>query len=121
MAGDFMKPVVSVVDDLLCAGINVTVYNGQLDLIVDTVGKEDGGRLVLTPSVIWGGAAGEVGAHFICDPWAGEVGGHPICDPGGGGSGGGRGSPPLCLGAGGGGVHNPQSHGSRVFRWFLPR
>ncbi|PIO22778.1 hypothetical protein AB205_0100800, partial [Aquarana catesbeiana] len=42
MAGDFMKPVVSVVDDLLCAGINVTVYNGQLDLIVDTVGKEDG-------------------------------------------------------------------------------
>ncbi|CAI9617182.1 unnamed protein product [Staurois parvus] len=40
MAGDFMKPVVSVVDDLLCAGINVTVYNGQLDLIVDTVGQE---------------------------------------------------------------------------------
>lgn len=40
MAGDFMKPVVSVVDELLCAGINVTVYNGQLDLIVDTVGQE---------------------------------------------------------------------------------
>ncbi|XP_040190444.1 retinoid-inducible serine carboxypeptidase [Rana temporaria] len=40
MAGDFMKSVVSVVDDLLCAGINVTVYNGQLDLIVDTVGQE---------------------------------------------------------------------------------
>ncbi|KAG9466613.1 hypothetical protein GDO78_016357 [Eleutherodactylus coqui] len=40
MAGDFMKPVVDIVDELLCAGINVTVYNGQLDLIVDTVGQE---------------------------------------------------------------------------------
>ncbi|XP_063816927.1 retinoid-inducible serine carboxypeptidase [Pseudophryne corroboree] len=40
MAGDFMKPVISIVDELLCAGINVTVYNGQLDLIVDTVGQE---------------------------------------------------------------------------------
>ncbi|KAM3920879.1 retinoid-inducible serine carboxypeptidase [Leptodactylus fuscus] len=40
MAGDFMKPVVDVVDALLSAGINVTVYNGQLDLIVDTVGQE---------------------------------------------------------------------------------
>lgn len=33
-----MKPVVDVVDQLLNAGINVTVYNGQLDLIVDTLG-----------------------------------------------------------------------------------
>ncbi|XP_068119725.1 retinoid-inducible serine carboxypeptidase [Hyperolius riggenbachi] len=40
MAGDFMKPVVDVVDELLSAGIQVTVYNGQLDLIVDTVGQE---------------------------------------------------------------------------------
>nr|DBA21821.1 TPA: hypothetical protein GDO54_012950 [Pyxicephalus adspersus] len=40
MAGDFMKPVVNIVDELLGAGINVTVYNGQLDLIVDTVGQE---------------------------------------------------------------------------------
>lgn len=39
MAGDFMKPVVDVVDQLLSAGVNVTVYNGQLDLIVDTLGK----------------------------------------------------------------------------------
>lgn len=39
MAGDFMKPVVDVVDELLSAGVNVTVYNGQLDLIVDTVGQ----------------------------------------------------------------------------------
>ncbi|XP_071988478.1 retinoid-inducible serine carboxypeptidase, partial [Engystomops pustulosus] len=39
MAGDFMKPVVNVVDKLLSAGVNVTVYNGQLDLIVDTVGR----------------------------------------------------------------------------------
>ncbi|XP_069808853.1 retinoid-inducible serine carboxypeptidase [Dendropsophus ebraccatus] len=40
MIDDFMKPVVDVVDELLSAGINVTVYNGQLDLIVDTVGQE---------------------------------------------------------------------------------
>lgn len=39
MAGDFMKPVVDVVDQLLTAGVNVTVYNGQLDLIVDTLGN----------------------------------------------------------------------------------
>lgn len=39
MAGDFMKPVVNIIDELLAAGVNVTVYNGQLDLIVDTVGK----------------------------------------------------------------------------------
>ncbi|XP_054464290.1 retinoid-inducible serine carboxypeptidase [Anoplopoma fimbria] len=40
MAGDFMRPVVDVVDQLLDAGVNVTVYNGQLDLIVDTMGQE---------------------------------------------------------------------------------
>lgn len=40
MAGDFMKPVVDIVDLLLNAGVNVTVYNGQLDLIVDTMGQE---------------------------------------------------------------------------------
>ncbi|KAK7929714.1 hypothetical protein WMY93_006109 [Mugilogobius chulae] len=40
MAGDFMRPVVDIVDQLLSAGVNVTVYNGQLDLIVDTVGQE---------------------------------------------------------------------------------
>ncbi|XP_040919043.1 retinoid-inducible serine carboxypeptidase [Toxotes jaculatrix] len=40
MAGDFMKPVVDIVNQLLTAGVNVTVYNGQLDLIVDTMGQE---------------------------------------------------------------------------------
>ncbi|MEQ2284951.1 hypothetical protein AMECASPLE_026904 [Ameca splendens] len=40
MAGDFMRPVVDIVDQLLMAGVNVTVYNGQLDLIVDTMGQE---------------------------------------------------------------------------------
>ncbi|XP_036445928.1 retinoid-inducible serine carboxypeptidase [Colossoma macropomum] len=40
MSGDFMKPVVDIVDELLAAGVNVTVYNGQLDLIVDTMGQE---------------------------------------------------------------------------------
>uniref|UniRef100_A0A803JNJ8 Carboxypeptidase n=1 Tax=Xenopus tropicalis TaxID=8364 RepID=A0A803JNJ8_XENTR len=37
MAADFMKPVIDIVDELLEANVNVTVYNGQLDLIVDTV------------------------------------------------------------------------------------
>ncbi|XP_035388125.1 retinoid-inducible serine carboxypeptidase [Electrophorus electricus] len=40
MAGDFMKPVIDIVDQLLAAGVNVTIYNGQLDLIVDTMGQE---------------------------------------------------------------------------------
>ncbi|XP_068605834.1 retinoid-inducible serine carboxypeptidase [Brachionichthys hirsutus] len=40
MAGDFMRPVVDIVDQLLTAGVNVSVYNGQLDLIVDTMGQE---------------------------------------------------------------------------------
>uniref|UniRef100_A0A3Q3IEC3 Carboxypeptidase n=1 Tax=Monopterus albus TaxID=43700 RepID=A0A3Q3IEC3_MONAL len=40
MAGDFMRPVVDIVDQLLTSGVNVTVYNGQLDLIVDTMGQE---------------------------------------------------------------------------------
>lgn len=47
MAGDFMRPVVDVVDQLLTAGVNVTVYNGQLDLIVDTIGN----LLSVLPSV----------------------------------------------------------------------
>lgn len=40
MAEDFMKPVIHIVDALLAANVNVTVYNGQLDLIVDTMGQE---------------------------------------------------------------------------------
>lgn len=39
MAEDFMKPVIDIVDQLLAANVSVTVYNGQLDLIVDTMGK----------------------------------------------------------------------------------
>lgn len=34
-----MRPVVDIVDKLLTKGVNVTVYNGQLDLIVDTMGN----------------------------------------------------------------------------------
>ncbi|XP_066470998.1 retinoid-inducible serine carboxypeptidase [Tiliqua scincoides] len=40
MAGDFMRNVIDIVDDLLKANVNVTVYNGQLDLIVSTIGQE---------------------------------------------------------------------------------
>ncbi|KAH7837005.1 hypothetical protein Vadar_008416 [Vaccinium darrowii] len=39
-AGDFMKPRISEVDELLAKGVNVTVYNGQLDLICATKGTE---------------------------------------------------------------------------------
>ncbi|XP_043571176.1 retinoid-inducible serine carboxypeptidase [Chiloscyllium plagiosum] len=40
MEGDFMRPVIDIIDKLLIANVNVTVYNGQLDLIVDTMGQE---------------------------------------------------------------------------------
>ncbi|KAL3716467.1 hypothetical protein ACJRO7_008118 [Eucalyptus globulus] len=38
--GDFMKPRIEEVDKLLAKGVNVTVYNGQLDLICATKGTE---------------------------------------------------------------------------------
>ncbi|KAM9783804.1 retinoid-inducible serine carboxypeptidase isoform 1-T1 [Syngnathus typhle] len=53
MAGDFMKPVVDIVDQLLTAGVNVTIYNGQLDLIVDTLGQE-----LWVQKLKWGGLHG---------------------------------------------------------------
>ncbi|XP_050235497.1 serine carboxypeptidase-like 51 [Mercurialis annua] len=40
MLGDFMKPRITEVDELLAKGVNVTVYNGQLDLICSTKGTE---------------------------------------------------------------------------------
>ncbi|CAL5036060.1 unnamed protein product [Urochloa decumbens] len=40
LANDFMKPAINEVDELLASGINVTVYNGQLDVICPTVGVE---------------------------------------------------------------------------------
>ncbi|ETE69189.1 Retinoid-inducible serine carboxypeptidase, partial [Ophiophagus hannah] len=40
MAEDFMKNAIDIVDSLLEANVNVTVYNGQLDLIVPTIGQE---------------------------------------------------------------------------------
>lgn len=40
-SGDFMRPVIDVVDGLLIGGrISVTVYTGQLDLICTTAGTE---------------------------------------------------------------------------------
>jgi len=39
-AGDFMKDNIDTVDQLIEAGLKVAVYNGQLDLIVDTPGQE---------------------------------------------------------------------------------
>ncbi|KAL6967132.1 Serine carboxypeptidase-like 51 [Sarracenia purpurea var. burkii] len=40
LSGDFMRPRISEVDELLDKGVNVTVYNGQLDLICATKGTE---------------------------------------------------------------------------------
>uniref|UniRef100_A0A0N4Z187 Retinoid-inducible serine carboxypeptidase n=1 Tax=Parastrongyloides trichosuri TaxID=131310 RepID=A0A0N4Z187_PARTI len=37
-SGDFMKPNYATVDYLLKNGVNVVVYNGQMDLICDTLG-----------------------------------------------------------------------------------
>ncbi|XP_010473188.1 PREDICTED: serine carboxypeptidase-like 51 isoform X2 [Camelina sativa] len=40
MYAAFMKPVIEDVDELLAKGINVTIYNGQLDVICSTSGTE---------------------------------------------------------------------------------
>ncbi|KAJ9542795.1 hypothetical protein OSB04_029301 [Centaurea solstitialis] len=40
MEGDFMRPRIAEVDELLLKGVNVTVYNGQIDLICATKGTE---------------------------------------------------------------------------------
>lgn len=40
MAGDFMRPRIDEVDQLLAKGVNVTIYNGQVDLICATKGTE---------------------------------------------------------------------------------
>ncbi|KGN46896.1 serine carboxypeptidase-like 51 [Cucumis sativus] len=37
---DFMKPRINEVDELLAKGVNVTIYNGQVDLICCTKGVE---------------------------------------------------------------------------------
>ncbi|XP_020883801.1 serine carboxypeptidase-like 51 isoform X2 [Arabidopsis lyrata subsp. lyrata] len=40
MEAAFMKPVIEDVDELLAKGIDVTIYNGQLDVICSTSGTE---------------------------------------------------------------------------------
>ncbi|OEL24099.1 Serine carboxypeptidase-like 51 [Dichanthelium oligosanthes] len=40
LVNDFMKPRIDEIDELLSYGINVTVYNGQLDVICSTDGAE---------------------------------------------------------------------------------
>ncbi|KAL8247253.1 hypothetical protein R6Q59_008469 [Mikania micrantha] len=40
MSGDFMSPRINEVDELLNAGVHVTVYSGQVDLICSTKGAE---------------------------------------------------------------------------------
>ncbi|XP_066311520.1 serine carboxypeptidase-like 51 [Miscanthus floridulus] len=40
LVNDFMKPTIDEVDELLSLGVNVTVYNGQLDVICSVIGAE---------------------------------------------------------------------------------
>uniref|UniRef100_A0A7C9D4V7 Carboxypeptidase n=1 Tax=Opuntia streptacantha TaxID=393608 RepID=A0A7C9D4V7_OPUST len=40
LESDFMKPRIAEVDELLSKGVNVTIYNGQLDLICATKGTQ---------------------------------------------------------------------------------
>ncbi|KAI4979295.1 hypothetical protein ZWY2020_016048 [Hordeum vulgare] len=40
LVNDIMKPRIDEVDELLSYGVNVTVYNGQLDVICSTIGAE---------------------------------------------------------------------------------
>ncbi|CAL5042541.1 unnamed protein product [Urochloa decumbens] len=40
LTNDFMKPAINEVDELLSYGVNVTVYNGQYDVICSTTGAE---------------------------------------------------------------------------------
>ncbi|XP_044468304.1 serine carboxypeptidase-like 51 [Mangifera indica] len=40
LQGDFMRPRINEVDELLAKGVHVTIYNGQLDLICATKGTE---------------------------------------------------------------------------------
>nr|XP_043628583.1 serine carboxypeptidase-like 51 [Erigeron canadensis] len=40
LAGDFMRPRINEVDELLSKGVNVTIYNGQLDVICATKGTQ---------------------------------------------------------------------------------
>ncbi|CAN6289223.1 unnamed protein product [Urochloa humidicola] len=40
LVNDFMKPRIAEIDELLSYGINVTVYNGQVDVICSTDGAE---------------------------------------------------------------------------------
>ncbi|CAN6842073.1 unnamed protein product, partial [Brassica oleracea] len=40
MQADFMRPTIEGVDELLAKGIDVTIYNGQLDVICSTSGTE---------------------------------------------------------------------------------
>ncbi|XP_065857336.1 serine carboxypeptidase-like 51 [Euphorbia lathyris] len=50
MIGDFMKPRIQEVDDLLAKGTKVFIYNGQVDLICSTKGAESWmGRLKKFP------------------------------------------------------------------------
>ncbi|KAG2551471.1 serine carboxypeptidase-like 51 [Panicum virgatum] len=40
LVNDIMKPRIDEIDELLSYGVNVTVYNGQLDIICSTIGAE---------------------------------------------------------------------------------
>ncbi|KAK1284734.1 Serine carboxypeptidase-like 51 [Acorus calamus] len=44
LMGDFMKPRINEVDELISKGVNVTVYNGQVDVIVQPRAQKHGSK-----------------------------------------------------------------------------
>ncbi|KAG0558806.1 hypothetical protein KC19_10G056400 [Ceratodon purpureus] len=51
LSGDFMKDNIKQVDELLAAGVNITIYSGQLDLIACTTGTETWVRKLTWPDL----------------------------------------------------------------------
>ncbi|CAM8952868.1 unnamed protein product [Rhodiola kirilowii] len=65
LQGDFMKPRIDEVDELLAKGVNVTVYNGQVDLICATKGTQ-----AWVEKLKWGGLKtflGKTRTPLYCD------------------------------------------------------
>lgn len=68
LQGDFMKPVYSTVDNLLKAGVKVFVFNGQVDLICDTLGTEAWVNKLTWPGLSGWNAANRQAFHVGSSP-----------------------------------------------------
>uniref|UniRef100_A0A914VFJ8 Retinoid-inducible serine carboxypeptidase n=1 Tax=Plectus sambesii TaxID=2011161 RepID=A0A914VFJ8_9BILA len=68
LEGDFMKPVITTVDNLLKAGVRVFVFNGQVDLICDTLGTEAWVNKLTWPGLAGWNAAARQSFHVGSSP-----------------------------------------------------